>query len=63
MSTQIFVAPVLWHGNVIVPAAIRWLRIGKKNMPTQTPPNNLRDLIDSIASARGVTLYKESANA
>ena len=58
MSTQIFVAPMLCRDTVIVPAAIRWLRIGKNNMPTNTPPNNLRDLIGSIATARGVTLYK-----
>ena len=28
-------------------------------MKHSTPPNTLRELIDSIASARGVTLYKD----
>jgi len=34
-------------------------QIGKNNMTIQTPPNNLRELIDSIATKRGVTLYKD----
>lgn len=33
---------------------------GSESMPNQTPPKTLRDIVDSIANARGVTLYRES---
>jgi len=29
-------------------------------MTIKTPPKTLKDIVDSIASRRGVTLYKES---
>jgi hypothetical protein len=29
-------------------------------MKQKTPPPTLRDIVDAIATARGVTLYKES---
>jgi len=30
-------------------------------MTIKTPPKTLKDIVDAIASRRGVTLYRESA--